>query len=449
MSGPATGGAGAIRISGSNADELLTSIVGREGGVAISLPAGLLSVWRRGKMLRPGAGLTAAAPAAPSSGVDAVLGPFEELSQSWLCSGEEEGGPCLTTSVRVLKNRPAVIWRQGWPLGASGAPSLGTVNAALCAFPAFAGGEANATSAPRRLGDLGFVTWASEFAVTPAWRAGRWPADYGSWPGDWGMYSAALSLFDTSGRALVVGPLSGFTSSVNALYNGTGLAAGPHGMVEELPAGFALDTVLLLGPGVVAAQMEYGSLLLDAHGKQRARPDVSPAVGSLMYSADAWPYYDPQSGNTTCGNYEDLYVALSAANRGAQELPYHTSMLDSYWYGQAIHDGIWTWDESSPCYSSRFPRGLPWLREQMGMDFVAHLGTWLKDSPYTQQGYSFVGDPQTQYALPTEQVFWDDLFHNATHGPSNRKAASCSLQRHSLKRRSRAHGPHCRRSGRA
>ena len=50
------------------------------------------------------------------------------------------------------------------------------------------------------------------------------------------------------------------------------------------------------------------------------------------------------------------------------------------------------------------------------MDFVAHLGTWLKKSPYAA-GYAFVDDPLSNYSLPTEQTFWDDLFHNATHGP--------------------------------
>ena len=418
MSGAASGDAGTIRVSGSHVDGLLTSIVSgghRDGGVSITLPAAPLSMWRRGKMLRPGAGLTAAAHAASSSGVDAFLGPFEELSQAWLCAGEENDGPCLTTSVRILQSRPAVVWRQEWPLGTSGAPSLGTVNAALCTFPAFAGGEANSTSGPRRLGNLGFTAWTGEFAVTPAWRAGVWAADYGRWEGDWGMYSSALSLFDTTGRTLVLGPLSGFTSSVNALYNGSGLAAGPHGMVEELPAGFSLDTVMTLGPGIVGTQMDYGSILLGTHGKQRTLPDVSPAVSSLMYSADAYPYYDPPSGNSTCGNYEDLYIALAKANR-AQRLPYRTSMLDSFWYGQAVHGGVWTWDAASPCFTSRFPRGLPWLRQQMGIDFVAHLGTWLKDGPYTRQ-YSFVDDPQSMFALPTEQSFWDDLFANATRGP--------------------------------
>ena len=348
VSGVASQDAGAIHVSGSSVDQLLTNIaVG--GGVAIALPAAPLFMWRRGKMLRPGAGLTASAPSTSSSGVDAALGPFEEFSQSWLCSGEERGGPCLTTSVRVLKSRPAVIWRQEWPLGIvgdAGTPSLGTVNAALCGFPAFASdgaparapGHLNSTpseaSSPSRLDDLGFITWASEFAVTPAWRAGVWSKDYGRWQGDWGMYSSALSLFDTSGRTLVVGPLSGFTASINALHNGTGLATGPHGMVERLPAGFSLETVMVLGPGVVGTQMDYGSLLLDTYGKHRASPDVSLAVSALMYSADGYPYYNPSTGNTTCGNYEDVYFALSKANANrAQHLPYHTTMLDSFWYG--------------------------------------------------------------------------------------------------------------------
>ena len=349
VSGVASEDAGAIQVTGPRVDQLRTSITVR-GNVAIDLPAAPLSMWRRGKMLRPGAGLTASAPSTSTSGVDPALGPFEELSQSWLCAGEERDGPCLMTSVRVLKSRPAVVWRQEWPLGMSagaGSPSLATVNAALCGFPAFASDEAhshvhgharlNATPSggppsPARLGDLGFITWASEFAVTPAWRAGVWSKDYGRWQGDWGMYSSALSLFDKSGRTLVVGPLSGFTASVNALQNGTGLGTGPHGMVEVLPPGFSLDTVMVLGPGVVRTQMDYGSLLLDAYGKRRAPPDVSAAVSALMYSADGYPYYNPATGNTTCGNYEDVYLALSKANANrAQHLPYRSSMLDSFW----------------------------------------------------------------------------------------------------------------------
>jgi hypothetical protein len=221
VSGNATRGAGAIRISGSHVGELLTSVV-LDDAVVITLPAAPISMWRRGKMLRPQDGLTAVGPPISSKGEDAMLGPFEQVSQSWVCEGEQDavseksrvgagsdGRPCLVTSVRVLQDRPAVVWRQEWPRGLTNGKkpnatsSLGTVNRALCTFPAFVGGKSNTTTItttsksalkstrstrrPRRLGDLGFVTWASEFAVTPAWRAGRWPDDYGTWKGDWAM----------------------------------------------------------------------------------------------------------------------------------------------------------------------------------------------------------------------------------------------------------------------
>jgi hypothetical protein len=412
-SGASVGG-GILRVSGSTVDQVITSVMdptNRE----ISLVSAPLSLWRGGHLLRPGAGLAASAPAT-SSGVDARLGPFNELSQSWTCAGEEEAGPCLVTSIRVLERHAAVVWRQEWPRGTSGAPSLGTTTQSICAFPSFEGAAANSSAAgPLRLGDLGFVTWTGEFAVTPAWRAGRFPADYGKWPGDWGVYAGPLSLFDESARrGLVLGPLSGFTASVNALHEGDALAVGPHGMIEELPAGYSLDTVLVLGGGVVAAQMDYGSLLLVAHAKQRLLPNVSVAVRALMYSADGYPYYDPASGNGTCGNYEDVYLALQKGNR-AQGLPYRTSMLDSFWYGQAVFDGVWRWDDRSPCFRSRFPRGLPWLRRELGMEFVAHLGTWLQASPYAAR-YKFVNDAASPYALPAEAEFWEDLFWNATHG---------------------------------
>ena len=417
QSGHAVGGGGAIRVSGSSTDGLLTSIIG--SGSQIELPAAPISLWRRGKMLHPGAGLKASKPIA-SSGVDAVLGPFAKLSQSWTCAGEESEGPCIETSVQVLQERPVVLWRQTWPRGTSGSPSMGRLNSTICAFPAFSGGSTrrNASRATDalHLGDLGFVTWTGEFAVTPAWRAGRWPENYGRWAGDWPMYSGALSLFDTGGRTLVLGPLSGFTSAVNTLYDGGGLASGPHGMVEELPVGFALETALVLGAGVTAAQMQYGSLLLDAHGKQRLRPEVSPAIRSLMYSADGYPYYDPASGNTTCGNYEDVYLAVSKASR-EQGLPFKLSMLDSFWYGQSITKGVMRWDASSQCFDARFPHGLPWLRGQLALDFVAHIGTWLKASPYTSS-YRFVADPKSTFALPADPKFWVDLLHNATRGPA-------------------------------
>ena len=421
QSGRAAGSSGAIRVSGpGDLSTLLTSIVESDGR-QIDLPAAQLAVWRSGRMLRAGAGLTSSAPAA-TTGIDPKLGPFQELSQSWTCAGEELQGPCLVTAVRVLKKHAAVIWRQQWPRGTSGTPSLGTTTQTICPFPAFASklaanNAANSSAEPAlHLSDLGFVTWTGEFAVTPAWRAGRFPADYGRWPGDWGMYAGPLSLFDeTGGRSLVLGPLTGFTASVNTLHDGSGLSAGPHGMIEELPAGYTLDTALVLGSGFVATQMDYGSLLLQEHGKQRPRPNVSEAVKSLMYSADGYPYYDPASGNSTCGNYEDLYLEIDKANR-AQGLPYHTSMLDSFWYGQAVNDGVWKWDASSPCFDSRFPHGLPWLHKQLGVNFVAHLGTWLKATPYAEN-YPFVDDPLSLYALPTDAAFWVDLFRNATKGP--------------------------------
>ena len=85
------------------------------------------------------------------------------------------------------------------------------------------------------------------------------------------MYSAALSLFDANGRALVLGPLNEFAGTVVAAdgSSGLGLASGPHGLVEELPKGGTVDTVLTLGKGVVATNMDYGTLLLAAHGRVR------------------------------------------------------------------------------------------------------------------------------------------------------------------------------------
>ena len=60
---------------------------------------------------------------------------------------------------------------------------------------------------------------------------------------------------------------------------------------------------------------------------------------------------------------------------------------------------------------------MPWLAEQLGLGFVAHLGTWLKASPYAEH-YRFIDDPGSPYALPAEPGFWVDLFRNATSGPS-------------------------------
>lgn len=50
---------------------------------------------------------------------------------------------------------------------------------------------------------------------------------------------------------------------------------------------------------------------------------------------------------------------------------------DSWWYGEYdVYGGVWMWEDNHELLAQRFPHGLQWLHDTLGMPFACHMGKW-------------------------------------------------------------------------
>eukprot|EP00026_Physarum_polycephalum_P002700 Phypoly_transcript_02708.p1 GENE.Phypoly_transcript_02708~~Phypoly_transcript_02708.p1 ORF type:complete len:605 (+),score=75.81 Phypoly_transcript_02708:816-2630(+) len=242
-----------------------------------------------------------------------------------------------------------------------------------------------------------------------AFQTGMFPDNYIG-----GYQAGPLVLFDNSLNSLVMSPLTYFLSSITNL-NSTDnrLITGVQGKVLEIPAGYGFDYVLSLDQGLNTAMMSWGDIMLARYGKERLPPTISTVVQYLGYSTTAYYFYNPISGNESYGNYEETLLDFNAYSKQLG-IPYRYYLLDSWWYGEYdIYNGVWMWEDNHELLAQRFPHGLEWLRDTLGVPFSCHMGKWVSDSPYIKnESYGFV--VEKQWAVPTSIEFWDYIFGNAS-----------------------------------
>lgn len=54
-----------------------------------------------------------------------------------------------------------------------------------------------------------------------------------------------------------------------------------------------------------------------------------------------------------------------------------TPLRDSWWYGEYdIYNGVWMWEDNHELLKERFPHGLEWLHDTLGVPFACHMGKW-------------------------------------------------------------------------
>jgi len=118
-------------------------------------------------------------------------------------------------------------------------------------------------------------------------------------------------------------------------------------------------------------------------------------------------------------------------------LPISYMLIDSWWYGEREHGGVWMWEDTPKLVSDTFPGnttypGMRRLSEGVdGLPFKAHLGAWSLgkngDSPnpyFSNPDFKFVTGGHT--GLPQGPALWDHGTHAVLH------AAAFLLARASL-----------------
>lgn len=99
-------------------------------------------------------------------------------------------------------------------------------------------------------------------------------------------------------------------------------------MIKTLPPGYTQAYVLVLGRGITSTHTAWGDVLLQLHDKQRTPPDAGLAISSLSYSGDGFYYYNPATGNSSCGDYGSTYASVGAYAK-QEGIPYQMYMV---WY---------------------------------------------------------------------------------------------------------------------
>jgi hypothetical protein len=106
-----------------------------------------------------------------------------------------------------------------------------------------------------------------------------------------------------------------------------------------------------------------------------------------------------------CATYGDTLRAVHASLT-ARDIPYRHVLLDSWWYGEGFHSGVWLWEDVPEVVNVSFPESLQAFWADIGHDksVWAHNGAW-KDTPYADQ-FPFTPDG----LLPQGPELWRHLF---------------------------------------
>ncbi|XP_078674668.1 uncharacterized protein LOC144912809 [Branchiostoma floridae x Branchiostoma belcheri] len=323
-----------------------------------------------------------------------TLGRYQYKSILW-----QAGAARVETYYRYYKDTPVVLFGQKFPDGANGT-SVGNPDYTCTGFPTLAlEGQA---------GLLGYLSFGGNMFGGANIRAGEW---YYQTEGiRSGITGGPLAVFDQDLNTVVLSPFSEFMAA-SVWHNGTGEAEsggevnyGIMGQVDNIPPDFDYQTILYYGKGINQALHEWGGTLMRQYGKSRARTESDFSSNYLGYWTDngAYYYYHTEPGK----NYEDTMVDAMAYAKEVG-IPYRYLQLDSWWYYKGAGGGVKTWDARPDV----FPSGLRALYEKIGLPIVAHNRYWAKDTTYAKQNggnYSFI--VEKQLSIPTDMMFWDDLF---------------------------------------
>lgn len=352
----------------------------------------------------------------------------------------------FVTSFRVYSDRPAIQFISTWPKGdlhanppanlntSSTFPSLITVNEnnVGSAFQDPKSGNCGWTVA----GAPGSVASGGLLVLTPPLIRGtpvnpRASVGFAAATSISSMRQVTEQAYPNGPKALNSGPFPsliiepGFSSSMIMVVSSS------SGADSRAPAASALG----FPPGGVSATLlSLGDALMDIHGKTRPTPETSGAIYTgLGYSTTGVYFYNPCDGGRwpngtspkgrshmpgpngmNCVTYADTLTAVFNDLTTSTIPPIHHLLLDSFFYGEGIYNGVSEWEDSPSLMKAvqSFPQSIKSFVDTLDPRIAlwAHNGMFVPTSPYVaEKQYGFVGG-----VLPQGPALWDYLF------PSNR-----------------------------
>ena len=243
-----------------------------------SLEGAPIRLWYNGTVISSSNGTLSPGKPVYATGSDA-WGAFNSTELPWSGSGTEA---LVVTRWLQYEDAPACGFEATFPSTvASGTNSSPGV---LFEFPSWRIGVPSG---------LGYLQWSGTML--------NQKNDLGPFIGTWDMdsnFSDALSagptvLFDASGNeSLVLSPSSQFMAISSApSSDGEGLAWGPMGTAELLPAGFSYSCVAWFGATINGNVMAWGRSLLNKYGKAHGLSSSDFTNTHLGYNTDNGAYY--------------------------------------------------------------------------------------------------------------------------------------------------------------
>jgi hypothetical protein len=299
-----------------------------------------------------------------------ALGPFHSLRFNW-----NWNGVTVTGEIKTYDERPVARFQLTYVTRPAPHPQLNV--------PDF-------TSLP---GGLHVFSYRDLMFAPPQFAAGN--------------YGTPWLLFDDHFNAAILSPAGGY--QVTALSGNGQNTAGVSldAEVDLVPAGYSVNSILVLGTGIGRVFDDWGAALNIIQGRSRPSNEADDSLRYLGYWTDGGAYYyrnfDPQLG------YPGTLLAEISHLRSSG-IPVRYLQLDSWWYpkgdvgpdnmpstpqppgagatqrGRPVFPparwnaggGIWLYEASD----TLFPQGLQAFHQQVDLPLVTHSKYLGPDSPY-------------------------------------------------------------------
>lgn len=302
------------------------------------------------------------------------FGSYDFIELQW----QVPDGTPITTSFHLYRDRPYLIFTQGFPAG----------------FKNYASGD-----------------WTVPAVVFPQFISSTWgvPENLSSWTSG-GMWTHRLSygdaftiqgtieplvVSDPTYRTLILSPFDHYLVAtqqsrpmavIDDIAKGT-IDCGIEGLVNDIPSGFEHSTILVTGQGIHETMYDWGRALLEKGGKAVPSKYQDDTLKYLVYMDDAGAYYYEhgfkENGYKT---YADIILGIE------KEAKDHNLRIGSY----HVLDDPQQRDRADGLFEPRndlFPEGLAKFHDELGKPLELYM-MWIKpNGPYRQKYGFFATDP--------------------------------------------------------
>ena len=318
-------------------------------------------------------------------------GPMDIYTFNWETSDKIH----FTTYTVIFQEVPAAIFGQQWDDGADNA-NTDMDNDTISLWPTF-----KMEDMPQV--DRGYMTYSNNMAATV--KVDKFSSAKPVYSNKDGGYPIAI--FDSKlENTVVLSPQNTFMSAMQTSffpksYNVPIFGFGILGMVDSVPKGYAMETLMVAGQNITETMDKWGRLLRIRYKKEDQYRQDDFSINYLGYYTDNGACYYYYTGDYA--NYEEALIAVKkdADNKG---IPYRYLQIDSWWYFKGNSDGVKNWT----AMPSVFPRGIEYVSNITGWPIVAHNRYWSNNTDYAKQNggnFNFIVD-EGGFALPDDSEFW-------------------------------------------